>query len=270
MSKKLCEKAIVISQEQLQPGIFSLWIKTAAALEAVPGQFLNLYTKNQDKRLPRPISICEIDKENGELRLVYRVTGEGTGTEEFSSYQPGDEVKILGPLGNGFPLDAFKGKNIILMGGGIGIPPMLGIAQYINKNFCDGSDETKVTAVLGYRDQNTFLVVDFEACDAKVVLASDDGSIGTHGNVIDALKENEITGDVIFSCGPTPMLRGIKAYAKEADITCYVSLEERMACGIGACLGCVCQTKDVDDHSKVNNKRVCKDGPVFLAEEVEL
>lgn len=260
MSKEF-EMATVVNQEELQPGIFSMWLSCEAAKSAVPGQFLNVYTKNKEKRLPRPISICEIDKEDGKLRLVYRVTKEGSGTEEFSSYKEGDEVRILGPLGNGFPVEEFAGKNVILMGGGIGIPPMLGIAS------CFGE---KATAVLGYRDKNTFLTKDFEEKGATLCLASDDGSIGVHGNVIDAIKENKVEGNVIFACGPTPMLRGIKAYAKEAGITCYISLEERMACGIGACLGCVCQSKDEDHHSKVHNKRVCKDGPVFLAEEVEL
>ena len=115
MSKKVFEVASVVAQEQLQPGIFDLRLKTEAAQYAVPGQFLNLYPKNETKRLPRPISICGIDKENNELRLVYRVTKEGSGTQEFSSYQPGEEIKILGPLGNGFPLDEFAGKKVIVM-----------------------------------------------------------------------------------------------------------------------------------------------------------
>lgn len=266
MSEKVFEIATVVSQKELQPGIFDLCLWTKAAETAKPGQFVNIYPKDASKRLPRPISICGIDEKEGMLRFVYRVTKPGSGTEEFSTYKEGDKVKILGPLGNGFPLEEYKDKKIILMGGGIGIPPMLGIANHIARN---GNGDA-CTAVLGYRDKNTFLVEDFEATGCNVILASDDGSIGTHGNVIDALKEAKVTGDVIFACGPTPMLRGIKSYAKEAGITCYVSLEERMACGIGACLGCVCQSTDIDEHSKVNNKRVCKDGPVFLAEEVEL
>ena len=96
------------------------------------------------------------------------------------------------------------------------------------------------------------------------------GSVGTKGNVLDAVRENNITGDVIFACGPTPMLRAIKEYAVNNNIPCYVSLEEKMACGIGACLACVCQSKEKDHHSNVNNKRICKDGPVFLSTEVEI
>ncbi len=258
---KVFEYAKVIDQFKLSEGIYDLRLRTSAAEAAVPGQFLNLYPKDETKRLPRPISICEIDKENGILRLVYRVTKEGSGTEEFSKYRTGDEVKILGPLGNGFPVDEFRDKKVVLMGGGIGIPPMLSIASALNG---------KCTAVLGYRDANTFLTDDFLDANAKLVLASDDGSIGIRGNVIDAMGQADLSADVIFACGPTPMLRGIKAFAEERKITCYISLEERMACGVGACLGCVCKSKEIDEHSKVNNKRVCKDGPVFLAEEVEL
>ncbi|MEG0215602.1 MAG: dihydroorotate dehydrogenase electron transfer subunit, partial [Hungatella sp.] len=104
----------------------------------------------------------------------------------------------------------------------------------------------------------------------KVYLATEDGSSGTKGNVLDAISEHHLSADVIFACGPTPMLRAIKAYAKEHRIECYLSLEEKMACGIGACLACVCQSVEIDAHSRVHNKRICKDGPVFRAEEVEL
>lgn len=258
---KVFEYAKVIDQFQLSEGIFDLRLRTNAAQSAVPGQFLNLYPKDETKRLPRPISICEIDKENGILRLVYRVTKEGSGTEEFSGYRTGDEVKILGPLGNGFPVEEFRDKKVVLMGGGIGIPPMLFIAKEL---------KGKCTAILGYRDANTFLTDDFIDLNTKLVLTSDDGSLGIKGNVIDGMKQADLSADVIFACGPIPMLRGIKAFAEERKITCYISLEERMACGVGACLGCVCKSKEIDEHSKVNNKRVCKDGPVFLAEEVEL
>lgn len=102
------------------------------------------------------------------------------------------------------------------------------------------------------------------------MLPTEDGSAGTKGNVMDAVREHGIEADVIYACGPKPMLRAIKAYAGEKGIECYISMEERMACGIGACLACVCQSKEVDGHSHVHNKRVCKDGPVFLSTEVEL
>ena len=124
------------------------------------------------------------------------------------------------------------------------------------------------TIVLGYKDE-LFLNKDFEPY-GKVVIATEDGSCGTKGNVLDAVMENNVDGEVIYACGPTPMLRAIKAYALENNMECYVSLEEKMACGIGACLACVCKSKEKDEHSQVNNKRVCKEGPVFNALEVEI
>ena len=126
-----------------------------------------------------------------------------------------------------------------------------------------------VQSVIGYRDSHMFLKEEFEAY-GSVTVATEDGSVGTKGNVLDAIRENDLKADVIYACGPTPMLRAIKQYAEEHKIVCYISLEERMACGIGACLGCVCKTKEKDAHSNVCNKRICKDGPVFLATEVEI
>ena len=254
---KFDEIAVVESQKQLQDGIFDMWITTKdVALNAVPGQFISVYTKDASKLLPRPISICEVN--GNKLRIVYRVAGEGT--KEFSGYKAGEEVHILGPLGNGFPLDNMEGKKAILIGGGIGIPPMLELAKNLK---CEKE------IVLGYRNSDTFLDKEL-AQYGNITIASDDGSIGTHGTVIDAIKANNVTGDVIFTCGPTPMLRAIKVYAAENNIEAWVSLEEKMACGIGACLACVCQSTDVDHHSMVKNKRICKDGPVFNATEVDL
>ena len=251
--------AAVAGQEKLAEGVYSMWIDTEpVAAQAKAGQFVSLYSGDGARLLPRPISICETDKEKGRIRLVYRVAG--AGTEEFSRYQEGDTVEILGPLGNGFPLEGMAGKKAFLIGGGIGIPPMLQLAKELD---CENQ------AVLGYRDGELFLKEEFESY-ASVYVATEDGSAGTKGNVIDAIRENGLKADVIFACGPTPMLRAIKAYALERGIPCYLSLEEKMACGIGACLACVCQSKEVDPHSNVHNKRICKDGPVFKAEEVEL
>ena len=123
--------------------------------------------------------------------------------------------------------------------------------------------------VSGYRGGDLFLKEEL-SCHAQLVVATEDGSAGTKGNVLDAIKENGLTADAIFACGPGPMLRALKAYAEEQGMDCYLSLEERMACGIGACLACVCKSKDVDAHTNVRNKRICKDGPVFAADEIEL
>ena len=252
---KVQEMAIVLEQRILAEGVYSMWLSTNIAKEAVPGQFVSLYCEERSRLLPRPISICEIDKERSAIRLVYRLAGEGT--KEFSALQTDDEVKVLGPLGNGFPLE---GEHPIVIGGGIGVPPMLELAKSLS---------AKSTIVLGYRDEQLFLKEQFEDY-GQVEITTDNGSVGVHGTVVDVLEQKQITGDVIYACGPKPMLAAVKRYAMEHEIKCYVSMEERMACGIGACLGCVCQTKEEDAHSHVHNTRVCKDGPVFLAEEVEL
>lgn len=260
MAKKK-ENAVVLSQEMIAKDIYSMWIKTDAAADAAPGQFISMYTRDAGKLLPRPISICEIDREQGSLRVVYRVTGENTGTEEFSRLGAGDVIPVIGPLGNGFPYEKAKGRKAFLMGGGIGVPPILELAKAMD---CE-----KKQIVVGYRDAGTFLREEFEAA-GEVYISTEDGSVGTKGNVMDAIRENDLEADIIYACGPTPMLRAIKNYAEENGIECYISLEERMACGIGACLACVCQSKEIDSHSHVHNKRICKDGPVFLSTEVEI
>ena len=262
MSEKFQETVTVVSQKQIGTGIYDLTIQTkeiAAAAKA--GQFVSVYSNDASKLLPRPISLCGIDRKAGTLRLVYRVTGEHTGTEEFSRLQAGDTMKIMGPLGNGFTVE--KGRKAFLIGGGIGVPPMLQLA----KEMKDAGENFQI--VMGYRDAGTFLLDEFKE-QGESFLATEDGSVGTKGNVLDAIRENHLDADVIYACGPTPMLRALKAYAEEQNMTCYVSMEERMACGIGACLACVCNSTEKDAHSNVKNKRICKEGPVFNAKEVEL
>mgnify|MGYP003304707367 CR=1 FL=1 len=254
------QRATVLSNEMISAGIYSMWLENrAASLLAKPGQFISVYCEDKSRLLPRPISICEVDKQRGALRIVFRVAG--AGTDEFAHMTVGQGVDIMGPLGNGYTLQT-EGK-AILVGGGIGIPPMLGLAK---KLYAEGK---KVIAVLGYRDAKNFLAKEFEEV-AEVVIATEDGSVGVKGNVIDAIKAKGLTADTVYSCGPTPMLRGVKAFAESAGIACQISLEEKMACGIGACLACVCKTKEKDHHSNVNNARICKDGPVFMAQDIEL
>lgn len=294
MNKKK-ETAVVSSQRQLAEGIYDMWIKTDLAVAAKPGQFLMVYPRGAATLLPRPISICEVRRDENRLRIVYRVAGKGTA--EFASYREGEPISVMGTLGNGFPLEEAAGKRVFLMGGGIGIPPMLGLAQalaergrILGSDSADAGKENRqaaggestdaakesgqaapisVHAVLGYRDSALFLKEEFER-RVNVVVATEDGSVGTKGNIMDAVRENALTADVIYACGPMPMLRAVRQYASEAGIPAYISLEERMACGVGACLGCVCKTKQVDAHSHVKNARVCTEGPVFLAEDVEI
>ena len=259
MAEKFEETAIIIRQEEIADDIYSMWLHTdQIAAHAKAGQFVSVYCNDGSRLLPRPISICEIDREKGTLRIVYRVVGKGT--EEFSKAEAGDSFEILGPLGNGFPIEEAKGKKVLMIGGGIGVPPMLQTAKEI---------EGEAIIVSGYRNQDLFLKEELESA-GTLFIATEDGSVGTKGNVVDAIRENQIEADMMFACGPKPMLRALKNYALEKGVPCWISMEEKMACGVGACLACVCQSKDVDSHSHVHNKRICKDGPVFLSTEVEL
>lgn len=244
-------------QKKLAKDVYSMWLAVGSmADEAKPGQFISIYSNDSSRLLPRPISICEVDREFRSIRVVYRVVG--AGTEEFSHLKAGQRVSVMGPLGNGYTLKQ-EGR-ALLVAGGIGIPPMLELAKNLD---CEKD------IVLGYKDSQTFLASELEDY-GNVYIATEDGSVGTKGNVMDAIRQHGLTADKIYSCGPTPMLRAVKDFSVEKSIECEISLEEKMACGIGACLACVCKSKDVDAHTHVNNKRICKDGPVFNALEVEL
>lgn len=248
------ERARVIEQEKIASDVYSMWVETKAAESAIAGQFVSVYCKDPARLLPRPISICEV--EDGKIRLVYRVVGKGT--EEMATYKAGDEISLIGPLGNGF---SKRDKKAILVGGGIGIPPMVELAKELEKMI----GKENINCVAGYRDE-LFLTDELEKY-SNLYIATEDGSTGTKGTVIDAINENGIEGDVIYACGPTPMLKALKEFA---TVECQLSLEERMACGIGACLACVCKTKEKDEHTNVNNKRICKEGPVVDARTIEL
>ncbi|HIX71565.1 MAG TPA: dihydroorotate dehydrogenase electron transfer subunit [Candidatus Anaerobutyricum stercoripullorum] len=247
------ERAIIVSQQCIGTDIYDMVLSfPKGAKEARPGQFIAMYCEDGTKLLPRPISICGIDAEAGTLRVVYRIAGEGTRL--FSQMKAGDSLEVMGPLGNGFTM---KDKKAIIVGGGIGIPPMLELAKQL---------DCEKTVVLGYRDE-LFLKEEFEAC-ADVAVATEDGSAGMKGTVIDAIKAAQVSGEIIYACGPMPMLKALAEYADAHGMEAQISLEERMACGIGACLGCICKTKEKDHHTNVNNTRICKDGPVFDAKEV--
>lgn len=273
MPDKFREKAAVAACTRLGDGIYDLKLQAEhIARQAHAGQFVSLYSADSSRLLPRPISICGADKEKGILRLVFRVAGKGT--EEFSRLQAGQTVDLTGPLGKGFPLDRAAGKRVFLVGGGIGIPPLVELAKELADLPKDLSDReegapARIISVLGYRNQAVFLTEDLKQY-GDLVLATEDGSVGTRGNVLDAIRDGDLTADLIYACGPTPMLRALQTYARETGTECWLSLEERMACGIGACLSCVCRSTEVDGHSLVKNKRICTEGPVFLSTDVEI
>ena len=245
---KLCK---LLSARALTKDVFDFVLECPelAAL-ANPGQFAQIRLPGHTLR--RPISICGIDKAAGTLRFVFQIRGEGTA--ELAQFQPGSEIEILAPLGNGFPVDPVK--RTLLVGGGIGVPPMLGVAAELKE---------KAVAVLGFRNQDAVILEkDFQAVGAKTLIATDDGSYGHHGLVTDLCKDQEF--DCVMACGPAPMLKAVRALAEERGVPCYVSLEERMACGIGACLGCAVGLLKEDGSQYFGH--VCKDGPVFESHRV--
>lgn len=268
MEKKIInEESLIIKTEKIAEGIFSTVFKTGIAEKCLPGQFVMVKTKSDSRLLKRPISICESDISEGTIRLVYRAVG--YGTKELSLAKEGESFELLGPLGNGFPIEeAQDKKNILLVGGGIGVPPLLSLAKALRLT---GIDKSSITAVLGYSGMKAGIFLNEEFGKAvNVIMSSDDGSVGTRGTVMDAIKERDLKPGIIYSCGPMPMLKAIKTYAEERFIPAYISLEEKMACGVGVCLGCMVKTREKDGHSKVNNARVCTEGPVFEAGAVEI
>lgn len=219
------------------------------------GQFVNIFAEGFTLR--RPISICEIDRKKGTIRLVFEVRG--NGTKEISKLNEGELLDIIAPLGKGFRTEGYK--SCITVGGGIGTPPMLMLAKHFGEN---------AVSINGFRSAAAVILQeDFIKSKAKNVICTDDGTMGRKGFVTDALKE-EIAlkkPDIIYACGPGVMIKAVVDIAKEASIPCQISLEERMGCGIGACLVCACRTvKNGEEYYA----HVCKDGPVFDADEVIL
>lgn len=221
---------------------------------AKAGQFVHIQCEG--KILRRPISICEIDKTDGTIRLVFDIRGEGT--RWLSIQEEGAFLNILGPLGNGFDLSETD-KKVLFVGGGMGVPPLLEAAK---------SFKGKADAILGFKcSDSSILIDDFNDVCSKVIVMSDDGSLGEKGFVTsllcDRITKNKY--DVVYTCGPSAMLKAVSEIALENNTACFVSMEERMACGVGACLVCACKVKENDKESY---KHVCKDGPIFNAKEI--
>lgn len=240
-----CVNAKIIANQCIAPDIYEMQLETELANVCAPGQFVQIQVPGYYLR--RPISICEV--EDNKITLVYKTVGQGT--VQMSSLEVNDVLNLFGPLGNGFPIED---QDVVLIGGGVGIPPLLETAkQYRKRNH-------KVTAVLGFNTkEQIFLTERFEKIGCEVVIATMDGSYGVKGTVMDAIAENHIDTNFVEACGPKPMLLAINKVCQG-----YISLESRMACGIGACMGCVVKKPNGE------SLRVCKDGPVFAIGEVEL
>lgn len=245
----------LVCKNEPQPGIFDFIVENRGfAQKAQPGQFAHILVPG--KTLRRPISICDADPEQGTLRLVFQIRGEGT--ELLSQFEEGQKLDVLAPLGHGFTLGDLS-RQAVFIGGGIGVPPLLFAAKQFGPN---------ATVILGFRSREAVILKeDFEKAGCRVLLCTDDGSAGIHGLVTQPLKEALLEKkDAVFACGPTPMLKGVAKEARDRGVPCQLSLEERMGCGVGACLVCACKIKKADGEETYLH--VCKDGPVFNAEEV--
>ena len=268
MPEKKIYTVEIVSNEEIADGIMKMIVSAAeAAAEARPGQFANLYPAADRLILPRPVSICDADAGDGTMTFVYAVVGEGTA--EFAGLRSGDTLKMSSPLGRGFslpdPQDAGQQAfHAVLIGGGVGSAPMLFLTREMKKQ------GIKVTAVTGFRKE-PFLTEALKEAGARVFVTTDLPTASAFlGNVTDCMEIAEIRGDGYFACGPRPMLSAVCSYLKERGEDVQVSLEERMGCGYGACVGCVCRVKGRDDNGEevILRKKVCTDGPVFMGSEV--
>lgn len=246
---------ILLSKAEIAPGFFDYTVQAKQPFGPVaPGQFAHIAVPS--KTLRRPISICDASEHERLLRFVFEVRGEGT--KILSQLEPGAPVNLIAPIGNGFPLVP-GGKRVVLVGGGIGVPPLVSLAKKY---------QSDAHAVLGFRHKDAVILTDdFVRAGCRVDITTDDGSFGVHGFVTDVLRTC-LTSETacVYACGPTPMLKAVSTLCWERGVDCYVSLEERMACGVGACLGCACKVR-LEDGSETF-RHVCKDGPVFSAKEV--
>lgn len=257
MPKVLHEK--IISTKKLAPEIYKIKFQSEyIALHATPGQFVNVKCQEgYNALLRRPISICDVDRINHIVEIVFRV--HGTGTEYLAQKIPGTYLDVIGPLGN--PFDAsITCETIAVVGGGIGIFPLLFLLQ--------NSKAKRKIAYLGFRSKEQMVLLNrFKLHSDELYIATNDGSFGEQGTTLDIMNQHwkEKKFDVVYGCGPTPMLEALAKKTEQNGVLCQLSLEQRMGCGIGACKVCACKTKAGDDY---HYSQVCKDGPVFWAQDL--
>lgn len=242
---KMCR---VASKKRINKSYVEILLQNAKlAKEAKPGQFVHINIGSEAHLLRRPISIC--DAYGDITRIIFEVKGEGT--KILAGKNEGDMIDVLGPLGQGFTVK--KGARAVIIGGGLGSFPLLYLAKSL--------DNPKT--FLGFRNKDIVCLEDEFKKVGEIEIATDDGSYGYHGFAIDLARKHLEDCDIIYACGPAPMLRAVKALSEETGIKAELSMEQRMGCGIGACLVCVCKTKS-------GYEKVCQRGPVFDASEVEL
>ena len=257
--------AELVNKKQLKKDLFKFSIKAPNIVKnSKPGNFIEIRVSEQTEPfLRRPISIYNLDRENGILEFIFQVKGKGT--EILSKKETGELIDIVGPLGYGtFKYDDYQ--NIAVIGGGIGIFPLYELAKSAK------NDNKNVNTYIGFRNQDlVVLEEEFKQVSNNLVLTTDDGSYGKKGFAINFLEEDINNGkiDSIFACGPLPMLKAVQNLANEKNIPCQISLEEKMACGLGVCLGCAVKTANSPKENP-EYLHVCKAGPVFNSKDVEI
>lgn len=245
----------VIENKNIAHNIFRLKLRGNIVKEMnTAGQFVNVrVSQGKEYLLRRPISLCEINPKDNSFVMIFRA--EGAGTKILSQLKVGDEVDVLGPLGKGYDLSSLTaGQTALIVGGGIGVPPLYELAKQFNQK------GVKTIHVLGFNSQKDVFYEEEFSKLGKTYVATVDGSYGKKGFVTDIIRDYELVYDKYYACGPLSMLNALKNMDEKKEG--FVSLEERMACGVGACYACVCKTKTND------TARVCFDGPVFKAQEI--
>ena len=254
--------AKLIKKEEIIKDVFKFSVEANEMVKtAKPGNFIEIRVNDQTEPfLRRPISIYNMNKEAGILEFIFQIKGNGTNL--LSKKQIGDKIDILGPLGNGtFKFEKYN--NIAIIGGGIGIFPLYELAKEAK------AQGKKVSTYLGFRNKDlVMLEKEFKEVSDKLVITTDDGSYAEKGFAIDYLKK-DIENHCIYACGPLPMLKAVQKYAIENNINCQISLEEKMGCGLGVCLGCAVK-KASSPKDNPEYFHVCKGGPVFNAKDVEI
>ncbi|HFR3404118.1 TPA: dihydroorotate dehydrogenase electron transfer subunit [Streptococcus suis] len=248
----LKEQMLLVDQVQLAPRIFAMTLQGDMVQDMKMGQFIHIRVPDDSMLLRRPISISEIDRNKSQCRIIYRV--EGQGTEVFSKMTVGQYLDVMGPLGKGFEVDFLKEEDrILIIGGGIGVPPLVEVAkQAANRG-------AKVTSVIGFATKEAVILEEELASYGVVYVTTDDGSYGRKGNVATVVEQLTNEFAAIYSCGAPAMMNYVDQCFQDHPHA-YISLEARMACGMGACYACVVKPKEGQEHE---NKRVCKEGPVF-------
>ena len=272
MQKAVRGKYTITQNKEISPGIFEIRFDAPEIYGAATGgQFVNVYLPGGSMLLPRPLGIAGA---GGGLTLVYAVAG--AGTEALSFVKEGERVELMGPFGEGvFDYPGNTAKEILLIGGGLGIPPLLFAARKMKER-----GDVNITAFLGFREDPFYVRGFKDVCGEVFVCSETEGAAGFCGNVTELLEQEGTGGELALACGPRPMLEAAARWCAVKDIPLRVSLEERMGCGYGACAGCTAATRQLNDAARPQNgpnmpdangiimKKVCVHGPVFWADEV--